>query len=483
MPAAALHSSAFSAVSGLTASLGGIRMLPEGGVGRALGSATLQDTTWSALEFLNAYGPVFVVAFLVTLLSTPVIRRIAVMLEIIDKPDQTRKLHRFPVAYLGGFAVFMGVIVAIITSLFIEKPPADIFEHVPIAVVIGILAITFTGLADDAYGWDPRLKIAGQLVAAAALAINDIGVHVAEGALVPLFGAPRETLITLGSLTIPNSELYYWVGTALIAAFVLGGCNATNLIDGLDGLLSGSVAIMMVGFLLVSLMIATSETINGATDSLAGARIVICLATLGAVLGFLPWNFNPAVIFLGDCGSLLLGYLSVVVILTFGEKGNTPLVIAGLIIFALPIMDTCLAIIRRKLAGRPWSAPDSDHIHHQLKRGLGGVKRAVFALYAITAIFTALGVGVAAIKFYTELRVFFPYTIALVLFAFVAAIAIKIARRQQWELATHVAVEATHTDPAHRPVAAAPDVAVASAAQSNGKPEAKPAGAVAESSR
>jgi UDP-GlcNAc:undecaprenyl-phosphate GlcNAc-1-phosphate transferase len=429
----------------LSAGLSAYRFAPEPGA-----ASSLADMSWRALDFLNAYGPVFLVAFLVTLLSTPVIRRVAVALEIIDKPDQTRKLHRFPIAYLGGFAVFLGVTTAIITSHLIDKPPADIFPQVPIAVVIGILAITFTGLADDAYGWDPRLKIAGQLVAAAALAVNDVGVHVAEGVLVPLFGAPNEALVTLGSLTIPNAQLYYWVGTALIAVFVLGGCNATNLIDGLDGLLSGSVAIMMVGFLAVSLMMATSETMAGATDSLAGARVVICLATLGAVLGFLPWNFNPAVIFLGDCGSLLLGYLSVVVILMFGERGNTPLVIAGLIIFALPIMDTCLAIVRRKLAGRPWSAPDSDHIHHQLKRGLGGVKPAVFALYCITAVFTAVGVGVAAIKLYTQFRVFVAYTIAIVLFAFVAAIAIKIARRQQWELAAPAGGDLQRTDPAHR---------------------------------
>lgn len=434
------------------APLDGTRLLP----GSQVFDGSIPEMSWRALDFLNAYGPVFVVAFLVTLLTTPLIRRVAVWLEIIDKPDQTRKLHRFPIAYLGGFAVFMGVTTAIITSLFIDKSPADVFEHVPLAVIIGILAITFTGLADDAYGWDPRLKIAGQLVAAAALALNDVGVHVAEGVLVPFFGAPHETLFAIGSLSVPNGELYYWVGTALIAVFVLGGCNATNLIDGLDGLLSGSVAIMMVGFLLVSLMMATSKSIGGATDSLAGARIVICLATLGAVLGFLPWNFNPAVIFLGDCGSLLLGYLSVVVILMFGEEGNTPLVIAGLIIFALPIMDTCLAIVRRKLAGKPWSAPDSDHIHHQLKRGLGGVKRAVFALYAITAVFTALGVGVAAIKLYSQARVFIAYTIAIVLFAFVAAIAIKIARRQQWELATHEANEALKTDPAHRAAEAKP---------------------------
>lgn len=407
-----------------------------------------------ALAFLNAYAPVFLVAFMVTLLMTPIVRRVAVMLEIIDKPDQTRKLHRFPIAYLGGFAVFMGVTAAIIASLFLDSGPAAEFEHVPLAVVIGILAITFTGLADDAYGWDPRLKIAGQLVAAAALAMNDVGVHVAEGVLGYFLGAPEAPLMTIAGYVIPNAELYYWVGTALIAIFVLGGCNATNLIDGLDGLLAGTTSIMMVGFLAVSLMMATALPIAHTTESLAGARVVICLATLGAVLGFLPWNFNPAVIFLGDCGSLLLGYLCVVVILMFGEEGHTQLVIAGLIIFALPIMDTCLAIVRRKLAGRPWSSPDSDHIHHQLKRGLGGVKRAVFALYGIAASFAAVGVGVAAITLYTGLRLQVAYTIAIVLFAFIATIAIKNARRQQWELAAHAPSDASKADPAHRVPAA-----------------------------
>jgi UDP-GlcNAc:undecaprenyl-phosphate/decaprenyl-phosphate GlcNAc-1-phosphate transferase len=414
---------------------------------------TTPDAPMRALAFLNAYAPVFLVAFLVTLLATPLVRRAAVALEIIDKPDQTRKLHRFPIAYLGGFAVFLGVTAAIIWSLFLDSGPAAEFEHVPLAVVIGILAITFTGLADDAYGWDPRLKIAGQLVAAAALALDDIGVHVAEGVLGYFFGAPEATLFTIAGYAVPNAELYYWVGTALIAIFVIGGCNATNLIDGLDGLLSGTTSIMMVGFLVVSLMIATAMPIVQTTDSLAGARVVICLATLGAVIGFLPWNFNPAVIFLGDCGSLLLGYLCVVVILMFGEEGHTQLVIAGLIIFALPIMDTCLAIVRRKLAGRPWSAPDSDHIHHQLKRGLGGVKKAVFALYGITLAFTAVGVGVAAITLYTGIRLQIAYTIAIVLFTFIAAIAIKTARRQQWELSAHAAApthDSPKDDPAHR---------------------------------
>ena len=106
-------------------------------------------------------------------------------------------------------------------------------------------------------------------------------------------------------------------------------------------------------------------------DQLAGARLVIAFALLGACLGFLPYNFNPAVIFLGDAGSLLMGFVCGVLILSLGSEGQTHYVIAGLIVFALPIMDTLLAILRRKLSGLPMSAPDKNHIHHMALRSLG----------------------------------------------------------------------------------------------------------------
>jgi UDP-GlcNAc:undecaprenyl-phosphate GlcNAc-1-phosphate transferase len=393
--------------------------------------------TIKALDLVNGYAPIFFLAFLTTLVATPLVRRVAVALEIIDKPDRTRKQHLFPIAYLGGFAVFLGVIAGITYSLSITRGSASNLAGVPISVIIGLLAITFTGLADDAFGWDPRLKIAGQLVAAAALAVQEIGTKVAQGALeqLPFMGQPNEVLLNIGSFALLNGHVYYWVGTALIAIFVLGGCNAANFIDGLDGLLSGTVAIMMIGFLAVSIMMASAFTITDPDTSLVGARIVICLATLGAVLGFLPWNWNPAVIFLGDCGSLQLGYLSVVVILMFGEQGHTHLVLAGLIIFALPIMDAALAILRRKLAGVPFSTPDSNHIHHLVKRATGGVKSAVVVLYLIAAAFSAIGATLAALVAYKVLRLQIGYAVAFVLFGFVGAIALKSARRQQWDAA------------------------------------------------
>ncbi len=148
------------------------------------------------------------------------------------------------------------------------------------------------------------------------------------------------------------------------------------------------------------------------------------------MLGFLPHNFKPASIFLGDCGSLLLGYMCVVIILMLGDRGRTYFVFAGLIVFAVPVIDTTLAIIRRVLAGSSLSAADDQHLHHQLTRALGGVRRAVLALYGISGIFGVVGVSLVVLVL-SGLRVRVIYAIALVLFSFIAVIAVKAARHQK----------------------------------------------------
>ncbi len=398
-------------------------------------SATAPEPAVTVIGLLNNHAHIFVTAFVVALLATPLVRRLGISAGVTDRPDSPRKAHQWPVATLGGLAVFAGVIVALAVSFVSWN--GVVYDSVPIAIVIGMVAITFTGMADDIWGWDPRLKIAGQLVAAAALAVEEVGVKVAAGALAPvaawldpLLGTDHLAFVVplpWGDVTI---DLIYWIGTAIIAVFVLGGCNAANLIDGLDGLLSGVVAVVVLGLLAISLLMVPEvapDVLEAGERSLTGARIVLCMALLGAVLGFLPYNFNPATIFLGDCGSLLLGYLCVVIILTFGEMGQTHLVFAGLIVFAVPIADTALAIIRRWIAGTPMSAADDQHIHHQLKRSLGGVKRAVFTLYGISFVFGVVGVTLAALVLRTGLRVRVVYALTLVLFSFIAVIAVKAA--------------------------------------------------------
>ena len=403
--------------------------------------AATENIFVGGIELLNTFVPVFLVAFVTTLLVTPIVRRIAVTSGVIDHPDRVRKEHAYPIAYLGGIAVFFGVLGGIAASYTLVRGTGALLQPIPITIAIGMVTITLTGLFDDIWKLYPRLKIAGQLVAAAALAAEDLGTQVAAGLLKPMFGEPDHLLFHLSlpgslGLDVLSGHVYYWAGVAILAFLVLGACNAANLIDGLDGLLSGSVAIMAVGFLVISLLMGTVLGAEDPDRTFVAARVALSLALLGAVLGFLPYNFNPAVIFLGDAGSLALGYLCITIIHMFSERGQSSLVVAGLIIFAVPILDTMLAIIRRRLAGVSFAAADANHIHHQLKRSLGSVRRAVIVLYSITGFFTIMGVALASMRLLTGVRVMVIYAITFVFFAFIAAVAIKTARRSAWTLAT-----------------------------------------------
>ncbi|MCC6661364.1 MAG: undecaprenyl/decaprenyl-phosphate alpha-N-acetylglucosaminyl 1-phosphate transferase [Phycisphaerales bacterium] len=396
--------------------------------------------TVTRLEVFHGYIAVFVVAFVVTLLATPLVRRLALSHGIIDRPTEGRKAHRLPVAYLGGVAVFLGIIAGILYSYLATAIPGlmgfhptrylvdESFHHiVPFSVLLGLTVIMLVGLLDDVVGIPPRVKLGGQLVAAAALAYDDVGVRVAAGLLLPLgqlLGNERLLYVIQLPFPVPGIgtqvqiDVVYWAGTALIAVFVLGACNASNLIDGLDGLATGVTAIAASGFLFIALTLAMLD--DGPRDA---QRIILCLSLLGACLGFLPHNFNPATIFLGDCGSLLLGFCSIVIVLTFGDRGFTYLVIAGLVIYALPIVDTILAIIRRRMAGRAISDADDQHLHHMLKRALG-VKGAVLTLYGMGAVFAVLGVAMSLFR----ARV--VYVVALVAISFLIVTAVKMARRK-----------------------------------------------------
>jgi UDP-GlcNAc:undecaprenyl-phosphate/decaprenyl-phosphate GlcNAc-1-phosphate transferase len=398
----------------------------------------------SRFGILQGYLGVAIVAFLVTLIATPLARKMAISLGVIDRPS-ARKVHSVPIAYLGGVAVFLGIMGGIFFSYFAVRFSGLIDWHttkfvyfqtetpaiVPPSIVLGITVIMVVGLIDDVVGIMPRVKLGGQLFAAAALAYDDIGVKVAQGILSPTLGELLNNHELIWQIPIPffsgsvELDMMYWTGTAVIAVFVLGGCNSANLIDGLDGLLTGVTAIAVAGLLVIALGLALVD--DGPRDA---QRIVLGLSVIGACLGFLPYNFNPASIFLGDCGSLMLGFCTVVLILTLGDSGTdagrTYLVIAGLIIYGVPIMDTVLAIVRRKLARKRMSDPDSDHLHHMLRRSLG-VKGAVLTLYGIGGGFAVLGVALS----FGRARVI--YALALIFASYIGVYSIKIARRKQLE--------------------------------------------------
>ncbi len=412
----------------------------------ATGATGLLSTT----SLLKLYLPILVVSFVVAVVLTPGIRWIAREAGIVDHPDEARKLHKKPIAYLGGFAILFATLVGIGTSYtgFIEQPM--MMRQVPFVIVFGMVAIAFTGFIDDVWGSYSWHKTAGQLVAAAAMAHQGIGTKVAMGFLNGV-GVPSE----ISEFPFLNSSVIvadpitpaYIIGVIVIAMFILGACNAANFIDGLDGLLSGVTAITAMGIMAISLIVIGAITpekllhmeqampldllgmqgLDGVT--FMGANLVLCMAVLGAVLGFLVYNFNPATIFLGDTGSLLLGYLCIVMVLMLGENGQTHLVIAGMIVFALPIMDTALAITRRKMAGKPISEPDANHIHHIFKRKFGSVKKAVVALYGMSTLFAIVGVALAWVQVTGQVRAWIIYVIAAIMFGLIGMKAIKSARR------------------------------------------------------
>ena len=404
----------------------------------------------SPSSLLKSYFPIFLVSFAVAVVLTPIIRWAAREAGIVDHPDEARKLHTKPIAYLGGFVILFATLVGIGLSFTDVVDLPTIMRQVPYVIVIGMIAIAFTGLIDDVWGLYSWHKTVGQLIAAAAMAQQGIGTEVAKGFLngvrIPkeLSEHEFEYLSTFFSLDITPAYIF---GVIIIAMFILGACNAANFIDGLDGLLSGIVAITAIGILAITLFALEALTpekieriesllpvdsigmrgLDGIT--LLGANIVLCMAVLGAVLGFLIYNFNPASIFLGDSGSLLLGYLCIVMVLMLGERGQTHLVIAGLIVFALPIMDTALAITRRKMAGKPISEPDANHIHHLLMRKYGSVKKAVFVLYSISALFAIVGVTLAWVTLTDLVRAWIIYVIAALIFGLIGMKAIKSARK------------------------------------------------------
>ena len=347
--------------------------------------AVFMDSAAHPSQSLSPFMSVFFVAFLVAIVATPVMRRLAVKNGVIDWPDLKRKNHRLPVAYLGGVAIFIGWLAGVCSSFFTAPvhPNLELSSlepHTfPLSIVLGAAAITVTGLFDDVYGIRARVKIGGQLFAAAALTWQHVGFDLVD-AVYSLVGiAAGESLI-------------YFTTTFLVAFMVIGGCNAVNLIDGLDGLASGVVAIGMVGFLTVSVLAGEFSQLVALQNPM---RFILCLAALGAILGFLPYNFAPARIFMGDAGSLLLGFLTVTAILLFGDAGgwSLRLTVAGLIIFGLPMTDTSLAIVRRYMRGQNIFAPDNQHLHHLLRKTGLSVRQSVLAMYSLAALLAAIGLA------------------------------------------------------------------------------------------
>jgi UDP-GlcNAc:undecaprenyl-phosphate GlcNAc-1-phosphate transferase len=290
-----------------------------------------------------------------SLLLTPLAKKLAIAIGAVDKPNY-RKVHQKIMPRMGGLAIFLSFLI----GLLILRPQ-DPYNW---PIITGSFIVVLTGLLDDKFELSPKLKLAGQLLAALVVVVIG-GVHV-EFINLP-FGGQLE----FGFLSIPLTILW-----------IVGVTNAINLIDGLDGLAAGvsSIALITISFMAF----------------LKGDPYVMSVAIilLGSTLGFLIYNFYPAKIFMGDTGALFLGYMMSVVSL-LGFKNVTVLsFVVPVIILGVPISDTFFAIIRRFVHKKPLSAPDKSHLHHCLLRLGYTHKQTVLIIYAISAMF-----GLAAIIF------------------------------------------------------------------------------------
>jgi len=340
-----------------------------------LGSAT--EPLYSFLEILKPYGWVAVISYLVAVVATPVCRGLARRVGLVDRPDGFLKPHARPMAYLGGLAVYLGWVAA--SLAYLPGDPAGRQWTLGLCLAGGV--VLAVGLADDLLLLPPAAKILGQALAATVLLAFDIGTGVVPNAL------------AIFSISCP-AWLGYLLSCALAMLLVVGACNATNLLDGMDGLCSGVTGIISLMFLVLAAHLA----MYGHSPQYDPVRIVATLAMAGAVAGFLPYNFSPATIFLGDAGSMLLGLFAAAMILMFGERGIIRWVLGSILIFGLPILDTSLALLRRLRLRRSIFAGDRSHLYDQLVDRGFAVKQTVAIMYALSAFYGVTGLLIIRVR-------------------------------------------------------------------------------------
>ena len=313
---------------------------------------------------------------------TPMVRALAVRNGLVDAPDGRRKLQARPIPLGGGLAILLSAIAGVLLEIFVSgREPgtawqADSLLDTPrsLSMLIGLgiaaLGISALGLVDDARGLRGRHKLLGQ--------ITVVGIVLASGVVirsVNVFGFE----FNLGVFAFP-----------LTAFFLLGAINSLNLLDGMDGMLSCIGLIICLAIAIIAAMMA----------NWTAACVAAALAT-GALLGFLRYNLPPASIFMGDCGSMLVGLAIGVVAIEGSLKGPAAVALAApLALLTLPILDTSAAVLRRKLSGRSVFISDRGHLHHCLLRSGLSTPRALVWVAALSVI-TLLG-AVASVAWHAQ---------------------------------------------------------------------------------
>lgn len=291
------------------------------------------------------------VALTFSIVATPLARRVALRAGVVSIP-RSRDIHVAPVPLLGGAAIYLGFVAA----LLLLGDRAYIRELV--AILLGATLVSLFGLADDRWGLGPAAKLGGQALAAVVLLLG--------GTQVQLFPQP-------------------WLNWALTVAWVVGITNAINFLDNMDGLSGGVATVASAFFLLLAAMNEPRQVLVGA----------MAAALLGACIGFLRYNLNPATIFMGDTGSLFIGFILAALAIKLRFLSNIPLVtwMVPLCVLALPLFDTCLVVVARLRRGvNPFTTAGKDHLSHRL-HAMGMTKReAVLTCYLVAGACGLVGV-------------------------------------------------------------------------------------------
>ncbi len=274
----------------------------------------------------------FALSFVITFATTPFVKRMAEKVGIVDKPDEARRIHKKATPLLGGLAMFYGFIISVILFGVVDKTVRG--------MVLGALVILIVGIIDDAKQLSAKTKLPFQVLAAVILILHDVQIDVLS---VPTF-ISQSGVLHLGFFGIPLTILW-----------VVGVTNAVNLIDGLDGLAAGVSCISCMSLFCIALIVGEYEV------------AIIAAALAGSCFGFLPYNFNPAKIFMGDTGSTFLGFiLASVSIMGLFKSYAVISVAVPFLVLGLPLFDTGFAIVRRMKAGKPIMEPDREHLHHRV---------------------------------------------------------------------------------------------------------------------
>lgn len=293
---------------------------------------------------------IILISFISSALLTPLVKKVAYHVNALDKPDHKRRVHKKITPRLGGLAIFGSFLIGYM--LFAPKTTQML------AILIGGFIIIITGMIDDIHSIPSIPKFLCQIVAAS---------------IVVFYGN-----ITFDDMIVFGMQFKFGLfAYPLAVLFIVAIINAINFADGLDGLASGTSTIYFV----------TISIIGNIINQLGGLDVILCLIMAGACLGFLIYNFAPATIFLGDSGSMFLGFIiAVVALLGFKTATITSLIIPLLILF-VPIIDTALAMARRTIKGESIDTADKQHLHHQLLKRTKSTKKSVIIMYIINALF------------------------------------------------------------------------------------------------